>query len=177
MSIVTKVGDEGLTSLSCGKMVMKDHAKIEANGAIDELCSHLGTAKSLIKKRATKRMVESIQRDLLIICAEIALGARSVNRLKDRIDASSVRRLDGIIKDIEKKGVFKAGRGFYIPGEDFISSILDIARAVARRAERRVVTLKKRRMLKNVHITAYLNRLSDLLYLLVRCHEKGSCKF
>jgi ATP:cob(I)alamin adenosyltransferase len=156
---------------------MKDHAKIEANGAVDELCSYLGTAKSLIKNKATKRMIEGIQRDLIVMCAEIACNPKLVSRLKDRISASNVRRLDGIIEEIEKKEVFKGGHGFYIPGEDFASSVLDIARAVARRAERRVVTLKKRRMLKNVHITAYLNRLSDLLYLLVRCHERGYCKF
>jgi cob(I)alamin adenosyltransferase len=177
MSIVTKRGDKGLTSLCRGKRVMKDHAIIEANGSVDELCSHLGTAKSLIKNTATKRMLESVQRDLLVMCAEIATDTRCVRFLKNRVDASSIKRLDEIIRKIEKRDVLKSGRCFYLPGQDFVSSILDVARSVSRRAERRVVTLKKRHMLKNVHITAYLNRLSDMLYLLVRCHERGHCKF
>lgn len=176
MGIVTKKGDDGFTSLCRGPMVMKDHARIEANGAIDELCSHLGTAKSLVRNRSTKQMLESVQRDLFAICAEIAMGHTSPKGLKNRIGLSSVKRLDSLISDIENRDACRPGPGFYISGEDFISSVLDIARAVARRAERRVVTLKKRRMLKNAHITAYLNRLSDLLYLLVRYHEKGHCK-
>jgi len=176
MSIVTKKGDLGHTSLCGGVTVMKDHAKIEANGAIDELCAHLGTAKSLVKKKVTKQMLETIQRDLFLICSEIAADPRAVGKLKERMGLERIHSLDAFIKDIETKHFIKGGHGFYLPGQDFVSSVLDIARAVARRAERRVVTLKKRRMMKNVHITAYLNRLSDFLYLLVRCHEKGHCK-
>lgn len=175
MSIATKRGDHGLTCLSFGPKVMKDHARIEANGAIDELCSYLGVARSLINTKATKKMIESVQRDLFAICAEIAAGP-AASRLKVRICVNDVNRLDGMVKEIERSKPCKFGPGFYLPGQDFVSSVLDIARSVARRAERRVVTLKKRRMLKNAHITAYLNRLSDLLYLLVRRHEKGHCK-
>jgi cob(I)alamin adenosyltransferase len=175
MSIATKYGDHGLTCLSFGPKVMKDHARIEANGAVDELCSYLGIARSLVKIKATKIMIESVQRDLFTICAEIAAGP-AASRLKTRIGIYDVNRLNAMVEEIEKLKVCKYGPGFYLPGQDFISSVLDISRSVARRAERRVVTLKKRKMLKNAHITAYLNRLSDLLYLLVRRHEKSHCK-
>lgn len=171
MGITTKVGDKGMTSLYFGGMVKKDDLRVEVYGTLDELCSFLGMSKSLIKDRITKKLIESIQRDLFVIGGEIATKAQFLNRLENRIDGNYVRRLEKNIKKLEAKSLFE-GCGFYLPGENFISSTFDVARTIARRAERMVATLKSKGLLKNPNILIYLNRLSDLLYLLARDQEK-----
>ena len=90
---------------------------------------------------------------------------------KKRIDNRHIANLEKEIKAIEKKNILQECC-FYLPGENFLSAALDISRTVARRVERQVVTLKRKKLLKNPYILIYLNRLSDLLYLLARAHEK-----
>ncbi|OGL46831.1 MAG: ATP:cob(I)alamin adenosyltransferase [Candidatus Schekmanbacteria bacterium RBG_16_38_11] len=171
MSIVTKKGDKGMTSLYWGGRIRKDHIRVETYGTLDELCTFLGLAKSLIKERETKKILESVQKDLFIIGSEIAAKPKYVGKLEYRIDSSYVKRLEESIKDLEERIKFE-GCCFLLPGENFISATLDIARTITRRAERRIVTLKNKKIFKNPYILPYMNRLSDLLYLLARCYEK-----
>jgi len=167
MGIVTKKGDKGKTSLYQGKPVSKDHIRIEVCGTIDELSSYLGLAKSMIKNRKIGGIVESIQKDLFILCAEIVTEAKALGKLKKRIDSSFIDCLDKAILGLEnKKGL--GVRCFQLPGASPVSSVLDISRTIARRAERRIVTLVRKKLLSNKNILVYLNRLSDLLYLLAR---------
>ncbi|MCK4519596.1 MAG: cob(I)yrinic acid a,c-diamide adenosyltransferase [Candidatus Omnitrophica bacterium] len=177
MSIVTKKGDRGKTHLYQGPRVSKDHIRIESCGTLDELSSYLGLSKSMIKNKQIKKIIEKIQKDLFILCAEIATEAKSLNKLKERIDNSFVECLDGIIKGLEDKKSLRV-RYFQVSGENPVSSTLDICRTIARRAERRVITLKRKKFLSNRHILIYLNRLSDFLYLLARkfatCKNKNS---
>ncbi|HIE43914.1 MAG TPA: cob(I)yrinic acid a,c-diamide adenosyltransferase [Candidatus Omnitrophica bacterium] len=175
MGITTRKGDKGRTSLYGGVRVSKDNLRVEANGTIDELCSFIGLAKSLIRDRKSKELLESIQKDLFIIGAEVATNAEFLDRLKKRMDASYIKGLEEAINTLESKNVSEECC-FYIGGENPASSALDIARTVARRAERRIVRLRRRGMLKNTNIVIYLNRLSDLLYLLARIHEKRHSK-
>lgn len=175
MSIVTKRGDNGQTSLYCGGRVMKDHIRIEACGDLDELCSYLGMSKCLTKDKKEKELIVSVQKDLFVIGSEIATPANMLARLKKKIDSDDVRRVEKALERIETKSQHPR-RAFAIPGKDSVSSVLDIARAVTRRVERRTVTLRNKQMLKNTHILVYLNRLSDLLYLLARNHEKINVK-
>lgn len=169
MSIVTKKGDQGETHLYQGRRVSKDHIRIESCGTLDELSSCLGLSKSMIKNKQIRKTIEKIQKDLSILCTEIATEFKSLNKLKQRIDNSFVGRLDEIIKDLEDKKSLKV-RGFQVSGEDPVSSTLDICRTVTRRAERRVTTLNRKKFLSNRYILIYLNRLSDLLYLLAGKH-------
>jgi ATP:cob(I)alamin adenosyltransferase len=171
VSITTKKGDKGLTQLACGRKVGKDDIRIDACGTLDELCSFLGLAKSLIKNRSTKKLLEDIQKDLFVLGAEIATQAKFLNRLKERIDNNYVKRLEDNIKHLERELKLKECC-FLLPGENFISGTLDVARTIARRAERKIVTLKNKKILKNPQILIYLNRLSNLLYLLARVCEK-----
>jgi len=171
MSIVTKTGDKGTTSLYFGGRIRKDDPRVEFYGTIDEACSFLGMSKNLIKDKKVKKLIEEIQRDLFVIGAEAATKYRFVKKLKKRISGSYVKRLEGIIKDLEGKNMFKECC-FYIPGEDLLSSTLDVTRTVVRRAERKAVTLRNKKILRNQYILIYLNRLSDLLYLLSRAYEK-----
>jgi len=173
MSIVTKGGDKGRTSLYNGRRVSKDHIRIEICGTLDELSSYLGVAKSLIKVRSIRKILELIQKDLFILNAEIATEAKSLKKLQKRIGAKSIAWLQERIIELEAKAKGKRG-GFSLAGANKISSNLDLARTITRRAERRVVTLQRKKLLKNKHILIYLNRLSDLLYLLSRSYGKKS---
>ncbi len=167
MPTPAKKGDRGLTALYRGGTVYKDHVRVEACGTLDELSAFLGMAKSLIARKELKGLIESIQQDLFVVGAEVATDAKFLSSLKKRIDAHDVDRLEKHICEREKRGISALNR-FCVPGEDFVSSALHVARAVARRAERRIVTLKKRGLVRNTSMVAYLNRLSGLLYLLAR---------
>jgi cob(I)alamin adenosyltransferase len=171
MSIVTRTGDRGKTSLLWGARVNKDDICVEAYGILDEVCSFLGLSKSLIKDKAIKETLGSIQRDLSIIGAEIAAEPEYIGKLERRIGNKDVNRLEKIIKELESRNKFEE-RCFYLPGETSASAALDIARTVTRRAERKAVSLERKGLLKNAEILVYLNRLSDLLYLFARISEK-----
>jgi cob(I)alamin adenosyltransferase len=167
MSIVTKTGDKGMTSLYGGKRVAKDHLRIELCGQVDELSSFLGLAKALSRAKKVKDFIRAIQQDLYLIAAEIATPASKAAILKKRINAGSLEKLDAYIAYQEKKLGFKQ-RSFVFAGENLVSSVYDICRVLARHLERGVVAAARKKMLKNKNILVYLNRLSDALYLLAR---------
>ena len=171
MSIVTKTGDKGDTSLYCGERVPKDDIRVEVCGALDEVSSFLGMAKNIAGDNKTKRIANYIQKELFILGAEIATAPGAAKRMTKRICADSVCILEKEIGCLENKYSIRM-RSFCVPGANLPSSTLDIARAITRRAERRCVTLARKGMIKNNNILIYLNRLSDLLYLLARMHEK-----
>ena len=175
MGIVTGKGDKGYTSLYDGSRVEKSHPRVEACGALDELCSFLGLARALVKSGRVKKVLESVQRDLFVIGAEAATHSKYLKKLKKRIGPSYVKRLDGLIKHFEREKRFEE-RCFCLPGENLIAASLDVARTVARRAERNIVRLKAMGILKNRYIIIYLNRLSDLLHLIARNLEAKSRK-
>ncbi len=165
MKICTKTGDGGTTSILYGRRVRKDNLRIEACGALDELNSFLGLCKNLLKDKTSKRLINKVQRDLFVIGSEVACRKASLYKLKKKIKGQDVRHLELFIEKLEKKHKVKK---FVPPGENTLSALVDIARTVARRAERRAVTLKNEGRLKNKYVLIYLNRLSDLLFLLAR---------
>lgn len=158
-SIVTKKGDKGYTYISFGNRLSKDDLTIEELGTMDELVSFLGMAKSLVKDKEGKSILERIQKDLFIVENQI-LG---VDSKKLKPVSRRIRLLENTIKELEKKFKFK---NFVLPGDNLVSSTLHVARAVARRLERRAAILKNKKDFNSAHITIYLNRLSDLLFLL-----------
>ncbi|MDD5495858.1 MAG: cob(I)yrinic acid a,c-diamide adenosyltransferase [Candidatus Omnitrophica bacterium] len=169
MSIVTKAGDKGMTSLCFGRRIYKDDPRIDICGNLDELCSYIGLSKSIIKDKKAGRLLQSIQEEIFVIGAEVARGKKSTRK----ISPAHVRNIEKYIDELERKKVLKK-RCFYLPGQDFTAAVLDVARTVARRVERSAVALKRKKMLRNALILVYLNRLSDLLYLMARCYEKNS---
>jgi cob(I)alamin adenosyltransferase len=171
VSIVTKKGDKGKTSLFLGGIVSKDNPRVEVNGALDELSCFLGMAKCLIRKRPVQKSLEAVQKDLIVINAEVATSPRFLKKLKKRIGKREVARLEKDIEGLEAKEPIK-NFCFSLSGKNLVSSCLDVSRTIARRTERRTVTLSKKNLLKNPLILVYLNRLSDLLYLLARRSEK-----
>lgn len=168
MKITTKKGDKGETYIFGGKAVPKYDLRIEAEGALDEAISFLGLAKAKIKTVRIKEVIRDIQKDLFKIIAEIAREKKDIPKLKERISLQDVRRLENIGNTIEKK--VKTPSCFVIPGVNEKSASLHVARTVVRRAERIVATLNKKSKI-NPQILTYLNRLSDLLFVLARYEE------
>jgi cob(I)alamin adenosyltransferase len=162
-----KKSDRGWTDLLFGHRVRKDSPRVEANGALDELNSLLGLAKAMTRPRWIRDLLHECQQDLFVLGAEIACLPKELSRLRRRVDTTHLRRLDEHIASTERK-LKRKNRSFLIPGATANSALFDVCRAVARRAERRVVSL---RLPPGQLAGAYLNRLSDLLWLLARAQE------
>jgi cob(I)alamin adenosyltransferase len=175
MSIATKTGDAGTTALMYNRRVSKTHPRVEAYGCVDELNAALGLARTTAGLAALNQQIESIQKELVMLMGELATGIEDFDRyVKDgfsRITAENTAKLDGWVAEIESKNV--SFRGWATPGGTAHAAGLDLARTVCRRAERRVCQLQEDGQLRNLEILVYLNRLSDLLWLLARQAEQG----
>jgi len=169
MRITTKFGDGGKTRICGGKVVSKCDPRIKAQGALDELISLLGLAKAKSKDAAIKKKIGLIQRDLFRITACISSGGVPRRSKGLAIRDHDVMMLERFGDSIE--GRIRIPKAFVIPGVNERSAVLHVARAVARRAECCVVDLKKKFKI-NTCILAYLNRLSDLLFILA-VYEEG----
>lgn len=164
MAIYTKKGDFGETDLFDPKTnkkirVGKNDLRIETIGTIDEMVCLLGIVKA---RMFEKSLIEKIQKDLFTINSILA-------GFKLPFPRSKVLFLEKKIDGLEEKS--GPQKGFLIPGENLLSSYLHLARAVARRGERLVVSLSKKEKVKP-NILVYLNRLSDLLFILARNEGK-----
>jgi len=160
-SIVTKKGDAGYTYVYSGEKLRKDDLRIEAVGTIDELSSFMGMAKSLVKDKNLRDILEKLQRDLLVLGTQIS-GLNS-KKSKRRITSRHTKYLEGKIEELEKRFSFE---NFVLPGDNLVSSTLHVVHTVARRLERRVVALKNKTEFEDKNVLVYLNRLSDLFFLL-----------
>jgi cob(I)alamin adenosyltransferase len=176
MSIVTKTGDAGTTALMYNRRVPKSHPRVEAYGGVDELTAALGVARATAADERLRRQIFRIQKELVHLMAELATDIQDLPRfLKDglpRITAESVAELDRCVREVEQ-GQQAPLRGWAIPGANPEAAGLDMARTICRRAERRVCALQESGQLQNSEIIVYLNRLSDLLWLLARRAEAG----
>lgn len=172
MSIVTKTGDQGETSLMYGRRVSKSDPRVQAYGSVDELTASLGVARAICDDKFVAEEIFAVQKDLINVMGELSTLPEDRQRyLKDGfqvIDAKIVDRLTAVIVDLEKdKSLYP--KDWVIPGANTASAALDFARTTCRRAERRVATLKD----PNLEILRYLNRLSDLCWILARYCERG----
>jgi cob(I)alamin adenosyltransferase len=161
-------GDDGTTGLLGGGRASKDDARIEAYGTIDEASSAVGLAKSLSPHPRVKAICEELQRGLYSLGAELATNPASVTTFA-RTTEENVRRLDALIAGLEQSVTMP--EGFILPGVTPASGALDLARAIARRAERRCVTLERAGGLENQQVRRWVNRLSLLLFVLGRFEE------
>ena len=160
MSITTQKGDDGTTTLMSKERIQKDDQRIECLGVLDELIAFLGEAKTITSP--FQSLVENIQKELTGISGALAEGWSK----KDAFD-SAVLTLEEKIKDVEKHLPAGLPKGFVIPGGSPLSAKFDICRTVCRRAERRLVSLLKMSPCP-LGVLKYINRLSDLLFLLAR---------
>ncbi len=173
LKIYTKKGDRGETSLIFGHRVSKDHPRIMAVGAVDELNASLGVAVSFLKSGEVVRILEEIQNELFNIGAEIAspkkLKKSSSTNTFYTLEESKVTQLESFIDRYEEK--LAPLQNFILPGGTLSAAHLHLSRTVARRAERTLVTVNKK-LEMNGNILKYLNRLSDLLFVLARHENK-----
>lgn len=168
-SITTKKGDAGETGLLDNSRVLKVDPRPEAYGTLDEASSFLGLARATTEWVECKQWLLLMQNHIFVINSELACPVASIHLLKSVLRKDDLEALERISIDIENR--LNLPRRFVIYGETRVSAILDIARAVVRRAERRIIALDLVEKLANPHILPYVNRLSDVLYLLARYEE------
>ena len=163
MSIYTKQGDAGVTSLLNGEKVSKADERIELIGMVDELSSLIGLAKPVLEDEMKKEL-SSIQEDLIIVMA--ALADLSNNNYKIEFDkiVKMEEKIDLIEKSIQRQ------KGFVLYGGCESSARLDVARAYVRKVERFIVKVNQTYSI-NENIMKYMNRLSDYLYMLARYQD------
>jgi cob(I)alamin adenosyltransferase len=168
MKIYTRTGDEGDTALFGGGRVDKDHPRVEAYGDVDELNAALGLARSIEMMPRIDEVLVPVQRDLFAIGALLATPDHEKMKeqlVKARIDDQRIAELERSIDSCEQE--LEPLRSFIIPGGTPKAAALHVARTVCRRAERRVVSLAHEVELPAL-VIIYLNRLSDLLFMLAR---------
>ena len=172
MKLFNKKGDKGHTSLLYGQRVSKADTRPETYGTLDEANSTLGLAKALNRDGRTREIINKIQEGLFVVGGELATDPENYGSLKKKIEDKDVQDLQNCIEELESK--VKLPKSFITPGASPVSSILDMARAIVRRGERRAVRLKEEGLLINDRILAYLNRSADLIFILARYEETHS---
>jgi len=172
VSIVTKTGDQGTTALMYGRRVPKNHPRVEAYGAVDELNSALGMARATAEHELVRENLLRIQNELVVLMGELATAPEDLSRyLKDgfsQLSPDKTAMLEELVIQIEPQISLK---DWAMPGGTIHGAALDCARVVCRRAERLVCALQTAGELGNGEIIVYLNRLADLLWLLARWVE------
>jgi cob(I)alamin adenosyltransferase len=168
----TRKGDDGTTGILGAERVSKSDERIEALGSIDELTSALGMARSLAQTPGVSDLVSRVQRNLYSLMSEVAAEREIAPRVRT-ISEEHVKWLEEQTDRIsEAVGV---PQGFILPGEIRSGAAFSMARAIARRAERRVVALHDRTPFENIQILHYLNRLSSLCFVL-ELQENHTCE-
>jgi len=165
----SKKGDRGFTSLLGGQRTPKSGPRPEAYGTLDEASSALGIARAAATRLKTKEIILDLQKDLLILGAELATVAEDMKRYSYQITPEHVTRLERLIEALQVE--VKLKKEFILPGETMASAAIDLARAIVRRAERKAVRLFQAKIINNVDVLRFLNRLADLLFTLARYEE------
>jgi cob(I)alamin adenosyltransferase len=172
-SIVTRTGDAGMTGLMYNRRVAKNHPRVEAYGSVDELNAALGMARALSRAPYLAENLLEIQKSLVVLMGELATGIEDLERYVGDgyhlVTSDHVAAMDARVRSLEEQKI--SFDGWATPGATPCAAALDVARTTCRRAERRVVALHDAGQLRNVDILVYLNRLSDLLWLMARWAE------
>ncbi|SHE34696.1 cob(I)yrinic acid a,c-diamide adenosyltransferase [Alkalibacter saccharofermentans] len=168
-SVYTKTGDQGETGLLGGSRIGKDDLRVDCYGTLDEANAMIGVAYSMIQNKRIKEILEAIQQKIFLIGAELASDENGKKYLSEMIH-------QGDIEDIEKvidKYSTRVGeqKYFITPGQTTESSFLHVARSIIRRAERLMVRLQRKDDVRK-DILQYINRLSDLLFILARVESE-----
>lgn len=165
--IYTKTGDDGATGLIGGKRISKSNQRIIAYGAVDELNSSIGIILSSKLDNDVHSILEKIQNDLFVVGADLANPDLNVS--SNRVTEDMVKFLEDIIDKFESE--LSPITYFILPGGDTVSSQVHLARAISRRAETQIVQLSEKEVI-NKTCQVYINRLSDLLFVIARLINK-----
>ncbi len=155
------------------RRVSKCHPRVEACGAVDELNAALGAARAAVPAAAVSDSLLSVQKDLIVLMGELATAVEDLPRYRKdgypRVVSQMTARLEALARQLEANAPHP--QGWALPGINAGAAALDLARAICRRAERRVCALQETGQLENPEIIVFLNRLSDLLWLWARFVE------
>ncbi len=174
MRIYTKSGDEGETGLFLGGRVSKADPRPEAYGWSDSAVSAMGLARALCSDERVKAVLLRVQREMFTLGSELATDPSRYEQRDKRfakITPKMVARLEGTIDELNAE--MELPPEFIVPGASPGSGALDLARSMVRTSERRVVGLHQEGKLANPELIRYLNRLSDLLFMLARFEDRA----
>ncbi|MBZ2195886.1 cob(I)yrinic acid a,c-diamide adenosyltransferase [Occultella gossypii] len=172
-SISTGTGDDGTTGLFLGGRVSKRDAQVEAGGDLDETIAVLGVARACCHDTELAALVLRLQRELFVCGADLSTNPFHRDRLEPGVSlvtSEMVTALETLMDDLLEQRPLRPV--FIVPGSNQVSAALDHARTVARRAERHVVAARASGVEVNHQLSTYLNRFSDLLFVLAR-HAGG----
>lgn len=177
-SIATRTGDDSTTSLLYGQRVPKDHPQIEAVGAFDALNVALGSVKPHLasdpRGNEIRTLLEAVQKNLVSLMGEIACAESDAQRYAEskfeRLSAADLQRIDEAVASLEARGL--KFDGWATPGANARAGSFDFARVTARQAERRLAALPAHGRSVRPEVRQFVNRLSDLLWLLAREAEQ-----
>ncbi|MER3415910.1 MAG: ATP:cob(I)alamin adenosyltransferase [Gemmataceae bacterium] len=163
--IYTRTGDTGETALGDGRRVAKDHPRVVAYGSVDELNACLGLLVEYLRDEQERQLVRSLQNDLFDVGADLCVPEEEHDPGRLRVGAEYVERLEHLIDRLNEP--LPPLTSFVLPGGTPAVAWCHLARTVCRRAEREVVALMRTARI-GAPLVAYLNRLSDLLFVLAR---------
>lgn len=170
--IYTKLGDDGSTGLLFGGRTSKADPLIETIGTLDEAVAALGLARASATDPGLAAVVLRVQRDLFVVAADLAANPRARDQLVPGLSSATAAMTADLERLIDRSMAARPLRPvFVVPGANPVSAALDLARTIVRRAERRLVahaTEVADGPAVNPHTLTYLNRVSDLLYVLAR---------
>ena len=173
MNFYTSKGDDGSTGLLGEGRVPKYHARMEALGALDEASAALGLARAQVSVKDSAAVIEKAQRDLYKLMAEVAATPENAEKFRS-IGEEQIRWLE---EQTDRLGsTVEAAKEFILPGDTAGGAAISMARAIVRRAERRVVALFDAGEVTNEHLQRYLNRLSSLCFVLELVENRAAGK-
>ena len=170
--VTTGTGDSGYTGLLGEQRVPKYDPRPDTFGTVDEATSALGLARAAATDPRVKDIIYQVQQELYLLMGELATPPENYEKMGLRMTIEHVQRLEQV-EDALKQEV-EIPNKFIIPGDSLDGAALDLARTIIRRAERMAVKLLHDGIIQNVEVVRYLNRLSDLVFILARYIEVKS---
>ena len=170
--VTTGTGDAGYTGLLGDQRVPKYDPRPDTFGVVDEATSALGLARATTSDQRAREIILKTQQDLYVLMAELATPPENLDAVGFRMTADHVRWLEETEEQL--KAEVEIPNKFIIPGDTLDGAALDLARTIIRRAERMAARLLHERIIENGEVVRYLNRLSDLVFILARYVEVKS---
>jgi cob(I)alamin adenosyltransferase len=170
--VTTGTGDTGYTGLLGEQRVPKYDARPDTFGTVDEATSALGLARAAAQDPKVKEIIYRIQQELYLLMAELATPPENYEKMGFRMTVEHVQRLEQVEEELKRE--VEIPNKFIIPGDTLDGAALDLARTIIRRAERMAVKLLHDGVIENGEVVRYLNRLSDLVFILARYVEVKS---
>ena len=170
--VTTGTGDTGYTGLLGDERVAKYDPRPDTFGTVDEATSALGLARAMAQDQKVKDIIYRVQQELYLLMGKLATTPENYEKMGLRMTIEHVQRLEQIEEELKHE--VEIPNKFIIPGDTLDGAALDLARTIIRRAERMAVKLLHDGVIQNVEVVRYLNRLSDLIFILARYIEVKS---